>query len=222
MQSLATRLQGPDGPPGALLLLKDGYPCLEPLGSQSDATRKLLSAYDMVRAAHTQTYKHTDIQSVIHKHTQMHSHTQTTHTIYSPLSMYCPAHETVPVSLSSFSFSSRQPQALHVLHRGLLQVRSSLESVGFMRVSTGVDQNNSHADTQTHSQTHTPQVSQRHSCPECILRICVCLRWFCRLQTVIPSAKPCLALFIVLEAGCQVCPLPPPPSPSPSSARARR
>src|SRR4029434_6833619 len=69
--------------------------------------------------------------------------------------MYCAAHATVPVSLSSFSFSSRQPQALHVLHRGLLQVRSSLESVGFMRVSTGVDQNNSHADTQTHSQTHT-------------------------------------------------------------------
>src|SRR4029434_7038844 len=76
--------------------------------------------------------------------------------------MHCPAHETVPVSLSSFSFSSRQPQALHVLHRGLLQVRSSLESVGFMRVSTGVDQNNSHADTQTHSQTHTHRHTHTH------------------------------------------------------------
>lgn len=60
MQSLATRLQGSDGPPGALLLLKDGYPCLEPLGSLTDTTRKLLSAYDMVREMRLwYTCKHT-------------------------------------------------------------------------------------------------------------------------------------------------------------------
>uniref|UniRef100_A0A8C2K3E2 Phosphoinositide phospholipase C n=1 Tax=Cyprinus carpio TaxID=7962 RepID=A0A8C2K3E2_CYPCA len=31
IQSLATRLQNPDGPPSATLTLKEGYPCLEPL-----------------------------------------------------------------------------------------------------------------------------------------------------------------------------------------------
>lgn len=49
IQSLATRLQTPDGPPGATLTLKEGYPCLEPVGNLTDATRKLLNGYDTVR-----------------------------------------------------------------------------------------------------------------------------------------------------------------------------
>lgn len=52
IQSLATRLQSPDGPPGATLTLKEGYPYLEPLGNLTDATRKLLNGYDTVRDAH--------------------------------------------------------------------------------------------------------------------------------------------------------------------------
>ena len=54
-QSLATRLQGPDGPPGATLILKDGYPCLEPLGNLNDTTRKLLNAYDTVNNTNMHT-----------------------------------------------------------------------------------------------------------------------------------------------------------------------
>ncbi|XP_060785474.1 inactive phospholipase C-like protein 1 isoform X2 [Neoarius graeffei] len=46
MQSLSTRLQSPDGSPGASLILKDGYPCLEPLANLNDTIRKLLNAYD--------------------------------------------------------------------------------------------------------------------------------------------------------------------------------
>ncbi|KPP75010.1 inactive phospholipase C-like protein 1-like [Scleropages formosus] len=48
IQSLAPRLQTVERPPGAYLALKEGYPCLEVLGSLSDTTRKLLAAYDTV------------------------------------------------------------------------------------------------------------------------------------------------------------------------------
>uniref|UniRef100_A0A3P8ZJS0 Phosphoinositide phospholipase C n=1 Tax=Esox lucius TaxID=8010 RepID=A0A3P8ZJS0_ESOLU len=54
IQSLATRLQTPEGPPGACMTLKDGYPHLEALGSVSDATRKLLSHYDTMISAQRQ------------------------------------------------------------------------------------------------------------------------------------------------------------------------
>ncbi|MEQ2231706.1 hypothetical protein ILYODFUR_003428, partial [Ilyodon furcidens] len=47
IQSLATRFQNSEGAMGAAMVLRDGYPCLEPLVSLSEATRKLLSAYDM-------------------------------------------------------------------------------------------------------------------------------------------------------------------------------
>ncbi len=48
IQSLATRLQSPEGTMGATMVLKEGYPCLEPLVSLSEPTRKLLTAYDTV------------------------------------------------------------------------------------------------------------------------------------------------------------------------------
>ncbi|KAM9710276.1 LOW QUALITY PROTEIN: inactive phospholipase C-like protein 1 [Menidia menidia] len=51
IQSLATRLQGPEGPPGASMVLREGYPCLEPLGSLPEATRRLLTAYDSMIGA---------------------------------------------------------------------------------------------------------------------------------------------------------------------------
>ncbi|XP_062862516.1 inactive phospholipase C-like protein 1 isoform X2 [Trichomycterus rosablanca] len=60
MQSLATRLQGPDGAPVASLLLKNGYPCLEPLGNLNDTTRKLLNAYDMMISANRQLIENAD------------------------------------------------------------------------------------------------------------------------------------------------------------------
>ncbi|MCI4378235.1 hypothetical protein PGIGA_G00213530 [Pangasianodon gigas] len=60
MQSLATRLQGPDGPPGASLILKDGYPCLEPLANLNDTTRKLLNAYDTMISANKQLIENAD------------------------------------------------------------------------------------------------------------------------------------------------------------------
>lgn len=51
IQSLSTRLQSSDGAMGATMVLKEGYPCLEPLVSLSEATRKLLAAYDTVSAS---------------------------------------------------------------------------------------------------------------------------------------------------------------------------
>lgn len=51
IQSLATRLQSPEGTMGATMLLREGYPCLEPQVSLSEATRKLLSAYDTVSSS---------------------------------------------------------------------------------------------------------------------------------------------------------------------------
>uniref|UniRef100_W5M8U3 Phosphoinositide phospholipase C n=1 Tax=Lepisosteus oculatus TaxID=7918 RepID=W5M8U3_LEPOC len=60
IQSLAPRLQTPEGPPCATLVLKEGYPCLEPLGSLSDTTRKLLTAYDTMIAEHKQLIENAD------------------------------------------------------------------------------------------------------------------------------------------------------------------
>uniref|UniRef100_A0A4W4GSW2 Phosphoinositide phospholipase C n=1 Tax=Electrophorus electricus TaxID=8005 RepID=A0A4W4GSW2_ELEEL len=60
IQSLATRLQGADGPPGATLILKDGYPCLEPLSNLNDTTRKLLNAYDVMISANKQLIENAD------------------------------------------------------------------------------------------------------------------------------------------------------------------
>ncbi|KTF95637.1 hypothetical protein cypCar_00019044 [Cyprinus carpio] len=60
IQSLATRLQNPDGPPSATLTLKEGYPCLEPLGNLTDATRKLLNGYDTMISANKQLIENAD------------------------------------------------------------------------------------------------------------------------------------------------------------------
>ncbi|XP_059198706.1 inactive phospholipase C-like protein 1 [Centropristis striata] len=60
IQSLATRLQAPEGPMGASMVLKEGYPCLEPLVSLSEATRKLLAAYDTMIAAQKQLIENAD------------------------------------------------------------------------------------------------------------------------------------------------------------------
>uniref|UniRef100_A0A672SWX8 Phosphoinositide phospholipase C n=1 Tax=Sinocyclocheilus grahami TaxID=75366 RepID=A0A672SWX8_SINGR len=60
IQSLATRLQSPDGPPSATLTLKEGYPCLEPLGNLTDATRKLLNGYDTMISANKQLIENAD------------------------------------------------------------------------------------------------------------------------------------------------------------------
>ncbi|KAG7463925.1 hypothetical protein MATL_G00181820 [Megalops atlanticus] len=60
IESLTTRLQTPEGPPGASLAMRDGYPCLEPLGNLPDTTRKLLSAYDTMITAHKQLIENAD------------------------------------------------------------------------------------------------------------------------------------------------------------------
>uniref|UniRef100_A0A3Q3LSV5 Phosphoinositide phospholipase C n=1 Tax=Mastacembelus armatus TaxID=205130 RepID=A0A3Q3LSV5_9TELE len=60
IQSLATRLQSPEGTMGATMVLKDGYPCLEPLVNLSEMTRKLLSAYDTMIGAQKQLIENAD------------------------------------------------------------------------------------------------------------------------------------------------------------------
>uniref|UniRef100_A0A3B5MSP5 Phosphoinositide phospholipase C n=1 Tax=Xiphophorus couchianus TaxID=32473 RepID=A0A3B5MSP5_9TELE len=60
IQSLATRLQSPEGAMGATMLLREGYPCLEPQVSLSEATRKLLSAYDTMISAQKQLIENAD------------------------------------------------------------------------------------------------------------------------------------------------------------------
>ncbi|KAJ8352837.1 hypothetical protein SKAU_G00243130 [Synaphobranchus kaupii] len=60
IQSLTTRLQTSEGPPGASLAMREGYPCLEPLGNLPDNTRKLLSAYDTMVSAHRQLIENAD------------------------------------------------------------------------------------------------------------------------------------------------------------------
>ncbi|XP_028847800.1 inactive phospholipase C-like protein 1 [Denticeps clupeoides] len=66
IQSLATRLQGPDGLPGAILTLKEGYPCLEAMGSISDATRKLLNAYSAMISENRQLIENAEaVQEMI-------------------------------------------------------------------------------------------------------------------------------------------------------------
>uniref|UniRef100_A0A8C4IT75 Phosphoinositide phospholipase C n=1 Tax=Dicentrarchus labrax TaxID=13489 RepID=A0A8C4IT75_DICLA len=60
IQSLATRLQSPEGTMGAAMVLKEGYPCLEPLVNLSEPTRKLLTAYDTMIAAQKQLIENAD------------------------------------------------------------------------------------------------------------------------------------------------------------------
>ncbi|XP_037543068.1 inactive phospholipase C-like protein 1 [Nematolebias whitei] len=60
IQSLATRFQNPEGAMGATMVLREGYPCLEPLVSLSEATRKLLAAYDTMIAAQKQLIESAD------------------------------------------------------------------------------------------------------------------------------------------------------------------
>uniref|UniRef100_A0A3Q0SRZ9 Phosphoinositide phospholipase C n=1 Tax=Amphilophus citrinellus TaxID=61819 RepID=A0A3Q0SRZ9_AMPCI len=60
IQTLATRLQSPEGTMGATMVLKDGYPCLEPLASLSEPTRKLLAAYETMIAAQKQLIENAD------------------------------------------------------------------------------------------------------------------------------------------------------------------
>uniref|UniRef100_A0A673MLG8 Phosphoinositide phospholipase C n=1 Tax=Sinocyclocheilus rhinocerous TaxID=307959 RepID=A0A673MLG8_9TELE len=60
IQSLATRLQSPDGPPSATLTLKEGYPYLEPVGNLTDATRKLLNGYDTIISSNKQLIENAD------------------------------------------------------------------------------------------------------------------------------------------------------------------
>ncbi|XP_028292693.1 inactive phospholipase C-like protein 1 [Gouania willdenowi] len=60
IQSLAPRLQSPEGTMGASLVLKDGYPCLQPQAGLSETTRKLLSAYDTMMAAQKQLIENAD------------------------------------------------------------------------------------------------------------------------------------------------------------------
>ncbi|KAM8748996.1 inactive phospholipase C-like protein 1 [Acanthopagrus schlegelii] len=60
IQSLATRLQSPEGTMGATMVLKEGYPCLEPLVNLSEPTRKLLTAYDTMISTQKQLIENAD------------------------------------------------------------------------------------------------------------------------------------------------------------------
>uniref|UniRef100_A0A3B4GDG5 Phosphoinositide phospholipase C n=1 Tax=Pundamilia nyererei TaxID=303518 RepID=A0A3B4GDG5_9CICH len=60
IQTLGTRLQSPEGTMGATMVLKDGYPCLEPLVGLSEPTRKLLAAYETMIAAQKQLIENAD------------------------------------------------------------------------------------------------------------------------------------------------------------------
>ncbi|XP_029386007.1 inactive phospholipase C-like protein 1 isoform X2 [Echeneis naucrates] len=60
IQSLATRLQSSEGAMGAAMVLKEGYPCLEPQVNLSEPTRKLLAAYDTMIAAQKQLIENAD------------------------------------------------------------------------------------------------------------------------------------------------------------------
>ncbi|XP_068602365.1 inactive phospholipase C-like protein 1 [Brachionichthys hirsutus] len=60
IQSLATRLQSPEGTVGATMVLKEGYPYLESLVNLSEPTRKLLTAYDTLVTAQKQLIEGAD------------------------------------------------------------------------------------------------------------------------------------------------------------------
>uniref|UniRef100_A0A1A7XCD9 Phosphoinositide phospholipase C n=1 Tax=Iconisemion striatum TaxID=60296 RepID=A0A1A7XCD9_9TELE len=60
IQSLATRLQSSDGAMGATMVLREGYPCLEPLVSLSEMIRKLLAAYDSMIASQKHLIENAD------------------------------------------------------------------------------------------------------------------------------------------------------------------
>ncbi|KAF3843630.1 hypothetical protein F7725_002479 [Dissostichus mawsoni] len=59
IQSLAPRLQGPEGSAGASMVLREGYPSLEQ-GNLSEPLRKLLTAYDTMIAAQKQLIENAD------------------------------------------------------------------------------------------------------------------------------------------------------------------
>lgn len=48
IQSLATRLQSPEGTMGAAMVLKGDYPYLEAVANLSESTRKVITAYEAV------------------------------------------------------------------------------------------------------------------------------------------------------------------------------
>lgn len=48
IQSLATRLQTPEGSAGATMALREGYPFMELLVNLAEPTRKLITAYNTV------------------------------------------------------------------------------------------------------------------------------------------------------------------------------
>lgn len=48
IQTLATRLQSPEGTMGATMVLKSDYPYLEPIANLSESTRKVITAYETV------------------------------------------------------------------------------------------------------------------------------------------------------------------------------
>ncbi|XP_068185280.1 inactive phospholipase C-like protein 1 isoform X2 [Antennarius striatus] len=60
IQSLATRLQSPEGTMGATMVLKEGYPCLEAVANLSEPTRKLLAAYGTMITAQKQLIESAD------------------------------------------------------------------------------------------------------------------------------------------------------------------
>ncbi|KAM3862039.1 inactive phospholipase C-like protein 1 [Diretmus argenteus] len=64
IQSLATRLQSPEGTMGATMVLKDGYPRLETLANLTEPTRKLLTAYDTMISAQKQLIENADAVQV--------------------------------------------------------------------------------------------------------------------------------------------------------------
>jgi hypothetical protein len=46
--TLSSRLITSDNAPSVSLVIKDGFPCLEPLGAIPDVQKKMLAAYDLV------------------------------------------------------------------------------------------------------------------------------------------------------------------------------
>lgn len=59
IQSLATRLQSPEGTMGATMVLKGDYPYLEPIANLSESTRKVITAYETVSETNDPNSVHT-------------------------------------------------------------------------------------------------------------------------------------------------------------------
>uniref|UniRef100_H3BZL2 Phosphoinositide phospholipase C n=1 Tax=Tetraodon nigroviridis TaxID=99883 RepID=H3BZL2_TETNG len=60
IQSLATRLQTPEGSAGATMVLREGYPFLEPLVNLAEVTRKLVTAYNTMITTQKQLIENAD------------------------------------------------------------------------------------------------------------------------------------------------------------------